>query len=87
LPIGNIPSEASHAPNRCGWLFDFKPKPQQKGKTHMNTEIKLAVAELKEALPGLSKIVGRSRSLPVLQSVRIQRNQEGIVTLHATDLD
>ena len=27
------------------------------------------------------------RTLPVLQTVRINRNQEGIVTLHATDLD
>lgn len=50
-------------------------------------EITLAVSELKEALPGLTKIIGKSRSLPVLQTVRINRNQEGIVTLHATDLD
>lgn len=28
----------------------------------MNTEITLAASELKEALPGLTKIIGRSRS-------------------------
>jgi DNA polymerase III sliding clamp (beta) subunit (PCNA family) len=50
-------------------------------------EITLAVSELKEALPGLTKIIGKSRTLPVLNTVRIRRNQEGIVTLQATDLD
>jgi len=50
-------------------------------------EITLAVSELKEALPGLTKIIGKSRTLPVLNTVRINRNREGIVTLHATDLD
>jgi DNA polymerase III sliding clamp (beta) subunit (PCNA family) len=50
-------------------------------------EITLAVSELKEALPGLTKIIGKSRTLPVLQTVRINRNPEGIVTLQATDLD
>ncbi len=53
----------------------------------MNTEITLAVAELKEALPGLTKVIGKSRTLPVLQTVRIARNREGLVTLQATDLD
>lgn len=53
----------------------------------MNTEIKLAVAELKEALPGLSRVTTKGRSLPVLQTIRINRNQEGTVTLQATDLD
>ena len=53
----------------------------------MNTPIIIPVAELKEALPGLTKVIGKSRSLPVLQTVRINRNQEGLVTLQATDLD
>jgi len=53
----------------------------------MNTEITLPVAELKEALPGLKKITGNSRTLPVLNTVRITRSPEGVVTLHATDLD
>lgn len=50
-------------------------------------EIQLPVAELKEALPGLSKIISRSRTLPVLQSVRVVRNMEGTVSLQSTDLD
>lgn len=53
----------------------------------MKSQITLPVAELKEALPGLTKVIGKSRTLPVLQTVRINRNPEGIVTLHATDLD
>lgn len=53
----------------------------------MKSQITIPVAELKEALPGLTKVIGKSRTLPVLQTVRINRNLEGIVTLHATDLD
>ena len=53
----------------------------------MNTEITLAASELKQALPGLSKIVGRSRTLPVLQTVRITRDGAGKVSILATDLD
>jgi DNA polymerase III sliding clamp (beta) subunit (PCNA family) len=41
----------------------------------------------KEALPGLTKIIGRSRTLPVLQTVRITRDAAGKVSLLATDLD
>ena len=55
--------------------------------SNVTTEIKLAASELKEALPGLTKVIGKSRTLPVLQTVRINRNQEGIVTLQATDID
>ena len=50
-------------------------------------EITLPVCELKKALPGLSKIVGRTRSLPVLQAVRVARNPEGKVSIQANDLD
>jgi DNA polymerase III sliding clamp (beta) subunit (PCNA family) len=53
----------------------------------MNKEIVIPVQELKAALPGLSKIVGRSRTLPVLQSVRFARDAEGKVSLMGTDLD
>ena len=53
----------------------------------MNKEITLAVSELKEALPGLTKVIGRSRTLPVLQTVRITRDRDGKVSLLATDLD
>ena len=52
----------------------------------MNT-ITLPAADLKQALPGLSKVVSRKSSLPVLQSVRLTRNPAGVVTLSATDLD
>ncbi len=53
----------------------------------MNKEIIIPVQELKAALPGLSKIVSRSRILPVLQSVHVSRDAEGKVSLMATDLD
>ena len=52
----------------------------------MNT-VTLPAADLKQALPGLSKVVTRKSHLPVLQSVRLTRNQAGVVTLSATDLD
>src|SRR4051812_15042955 len=71
-------------PFRCGWLSSFQ---HQSTERNDMKEITLPVSELKEALPGLSKIVGRSRTLPVLQSVRVSRDQEGTVTLQATDLD
>ena len=51
----------------------------------MNTEIKLAVPELKEALGGLGRVIGRGRSLPVLQTIRISRDGQGVVRLQATD--
>ena len=53
----------------------------------MKSEITLPIAELKEVLPGLKKITGNSRTLPVLNTVRISRTPEGVVTLSATDLD
>ena len=52
----------------------------------MNT-ITLPAADLKQALSGLSKVVSRKATLPVLQSVRLTRTQAGVVTLSATDLD
>ena len=53
----------------------------------MTQEIKLAIPDLKSALPGLSKVTGKGRSLPVLQTVRVTRNHDGVVTLQTTDLD
>jgi len=50
-------------------------------------QITLPVTELKTALSGLSKVVSRKSTLPVLQSVRLSRDVEGRVTLAATDLD
>ena len=53
----------------------------------MNTEITLPVPELKQALPGLNKLVGRRTTLPVLGCVKVSRQANGLVTLQATDLD
>src|SRR3974390_1390910 len=50
-------------------------------------EIVLPVAALKEALPGLNKIVAKRATLPVLQHVRPARNTEGVISIQATDLD
>ena len=53
----------------------------------MPPEITLPVAELKQALPGFSKLISRTRTLPVLQSVRVQRDNQGHVTIEGTNLD
>ena len=53
----------------------------------MSPEITLPIAELKQALPGFSKLISKPRTLPVLQSVRVSRNNLGVVTLEGTDLD
>jgi DNA polymerase III sliding clamp (beta) subunit (PCNA family) len=50
-------------------------------------EIILPVTALKEALPGLNKIVWKRSTLPVLQSVRLARDAEGKISLLGTDLD
>ena len=50
-------------------------------------EIILPVFALKEALPGLNKIVSKRAALPVLQHIRLARNAEGIISIQATDLD
>jgi DNA polymerase III sliding clamp (beta) subunit (PCNA family) len=52
----------------------------------MNSEIKLPVSELKGALTGLGKVVSKSAKLPVLQSVRVSRDKQGVVSLQGTDL-
>ena len=53
-----------------------------------NNIIALPTPELKNALAGLGKIIGRSRhALPVLSSIRVARNDAGLVTLEGTDLD
>jgi len=52
----------------------------------MNT-VTLPAADLKQALPGLSKSFSARSHLPVLQSVRLTRTLAGVVTLAATDLD
>jgi DNA polymerase III sliding clamp (beta) subunit (PCNA family) len=53
----------------------------------MKVQIQLAVAELKAILPGLSKVIQKHASLPVLGCVRVERNQNGETILQATNLD
>ena len=50
-------------------------------------EITLPVSDLKSALPGFSKIIGRRSTLPVLEHIRLTRDNNGGVSLQATDLD
>jgi DNA polymerase III sliding clamp (beta) subunit (PCNA family) len=49
--------------------------------------ITLPVVELKPALAGLGKIIGKRTTLPVLGCVRIERTREGRIELTGTDLD
>ena len=57
----------------------------------MNTAITLPITlhlpELKQALTGLGKLIGKTSTLPVLQSVRVHRDTQGMVTLEGTDLE
>jgi DNA polymerase III sliding clamp (beta) subunit (PCNA family) len=58
----------------------------QKGKNKMNG-ITLPVNELKIALSGLSKIISKRATLPVLQHVRVEQMRDGPITISGTDLD
>ena len=49
--------------------------------------ITLPVRELKTALTGLSKVISKRATLPVLQHVRAERAADGVTTISATDLD
>ena len=51
------------------------------------TPITLPVAELKPALMGLGKVVARRVTLPAISTIRIDRDNDGGITLSATDLD
>jgi hypothetical protein len=53
----------------------------------MNTEITLPMPDLKNALSGLNKFVGRKTTLPVLSHIKVTRKSDGLVTLQGTDLD
>lgn len=50
-------------------------------------DIELPIAELKPALTGLGKIIGKRSTLPVLGHLRIERTKDGWITLTSTDLD
>ena len=49
--------------------------------------IALPVAELKPALAGLSKVISKRSTLPVLSHVRVERTATGRLELGVTDLD
>lgn len=49
--------------------------------------ITLPIAELRPALAGLSKIITRRPTLPVLGCIRIERTKTNRIELAATDLD
>ena len=51
------------------------------------TTIELPASELKTTLTGLSKVISKRTTLPVLSHVRVTRTDKGVVTLQATDLD
>jgi len=51
------------------------------------TKINLPVNELKNALVGLGKIIGKRTTLPVLGAVYINRDQDGWTTLTGSDID
>lgn len=55
-------------------------------KSFMTTEMQLPASELKEALAGFNKIIGKT-SLPVLWHVRVIKPETGPVHLQATNLD
>ena len=49
--------------------------------------IKLPVAELKTAVGGLTKVIARHSTLPVLGMIHVERDRQGWVHLTGTDLD
>ena len=51
------------------------------------SKINLPIAELKPALAGLSKIIQKRTTLPVLSCIRIDRTKDGWTTLTGTDLE
>ena len=55
----------------------------------MNTNpiIKLPVADLKTAIGGLTKVISRHSTLPVLGTIHVERDRQGWVHLTTTDLD
>lgn len=53
----------------------------------MNNAITLPYKDLKSAVSGLGKVVSKTHSLPIVTSVRINRDKSGQVSIQATDLD
>jgi len=53
----------------------------------MKTNIEIPVADLKTVLPGLSKIVSKRTSLPVLSCVKVTLDQDRTLRIQASNLD
>jgi DNA polymerase III sliding clamp (beta) subunit (PCNA family) len=68
---------------RWGWCL-FYAKRKEKMKTSVE---RLSVADLKSVLPGLSKIVSRKSSLPVLGCVKVIHAPDHTIRLHADNLE
>ena len=51
------------------------------------SKINLPIAELKPALAGLSKIINKRCTLPVLGCIKLERTKDGWIVLTGTDLD
>ena len=51
------------------------------------SQFALPIAELKPALLGLGKIIGKRITLPVLSNIKIEPTKDGWVALTTTDLD
>lgn len=85
-PTGDIPPTKTSNPFPLarlsiteGWAGGFSVPNQ------MNT-LTLTISELKSILTGLGKVIPR-HGLPVLQHLRLIRDDAGIVSIHAMDLD
>ena len=55
--------------------------------SNLAPQIALPIAELKPALAGLGKIIGKRATLPVLGTIKIERTKDGWIALTTTDLD
>lgn len=53
----------------------------------MQNQIQIPVSELKIALAGLTKVINKRTSLPVLSCLRLTSQPNGPVRLQATNLD
>ena len=62
------------------------PNPQPH-PMNLHPTIKLPVADLKTAIGGLTKVIPRHSTLPVLGMIHVERDRQGWVHLTGTDLD
>lgn len=78
--ISVVHQPASHAP--FVWLALSLNE-----RIQLKTNIEIPVADLKTVLPGLSKIVSKRASLPVLGCVKVTLNPDRTLNIQATNLD